>query len=189
MGNWEAELEQPQIDCKSGHDLQSCQSKMTPDAANDAHCALKLYDRLLELAQQQHIELDAELIKRQCSSSVTSPYPKALIKSVSCSEIPLKDSTAKSGSVQRSGTMPIMPSESTTRPPQHLRAYRYWHERGMSMEKMCTELSLKSKGYGSSAVRKTTTLTETEYNEDGNLNPALHSDALKPSTVMCVIAG
>lgn len=27
--------------------------------------------------------------------------------------------------------------------PQYLRAYRFWHDRKMSMEKMCKELSLK----------------------------------------------
>jgi hypothetical protein len=29
--------------------------------------------------------------------------------------------------------------------PQYLRAYRYWHERGMGLERMCIELSLKGK--------------------------------------------
>ena len=32
--------------------------------------------------------------------------------------------------------------------PQYLRAYRYWHEREMSLEKLCIELSLTGEGRG-----------------------------------------
>lgn len=32
--------------------------------------------------------------------------------------------------------------------PQYLRAYRYWHGRGMSLEKMCVKLNFKGKPEG-----------------------------------------
>lgn len=192
LGNWEAELEQPQVDCKSNHTYHSLSNPNVTDAANDAHCALKIYDRLLELAQQNSIDLDGDLIQRRCSSSVSSPYPKALTKSRTCSDIPVKDSTSKSGPVQRHKTMPNVPAKATAstiiRPsPQHLRAYKCWYERNMSMERMRIELSLKRKGYGSTTVKSKISVTA-EYDEDSDSRPAtLDNDSLKASTVMWVI--
>ncbi|KAK2460873.1 hypothetical protein APHAL10511_007343 [Amanita phalloides] len=162
MGNWEAVLDESQINY----------------AANDAHCAFKIYDRLLELARENNVQLDNEIMGKW-SSSVSSPYPKMLVKSASYSDMSMEVADSEPRQLQRHETMPNMPATGQVgMRPQQLRAYKYWHERGMSLGDMCVELSLKSKGYGTGMVGRNATVDE---------NADTH--ALKASTVISYVIG
>ncbi|KAF8625068.1 hypothetical protein AX15_005550 [Amanita polypyramis BW_CC] len=191
MGNWEAELDKLQINY----------------AANDAHCALRIYGRLLELAQQNEIELNEDLIKKQCSSSVSCPRSKqtnqAPSRAPSCPDIPITDGASRSGSLQRHETMPNMTTTQASRiglvnmRPQQLRAYQFWYKRGMTLERMCVELSLKSMGYtglgfrntASEAARSSGNDIVLSEDEKDNKATTMDSNALKPSTVISYVIG
>ncbi|KAF5384061.1 hypothetical protein D9615_003145 [Tricholomella constricta] len=117
MGNWEAPLDQLQLEY----------------AANDVHSSLMIYRRLQALAEKHDIVLDDGDDTSRCKFAANvEPYftfssgSPALLLSLSSS----------------SAASSLEPEKVEMR-PQYLRAYRYWHERGMTMQRMCVELSLK----------------------------------------------
>ncbi|KAF8624705.1 hypothetical protein AX17_007036 [Amanita inopinata Kibby_2008] len=197
MGNWEAELDQLQVDY----------------AANDAHCGLKIYEQLLQLAQQNGIVLSDERIKERCSSSVPSPYPllrNAPPEALSVPDISMQAVSDSLDPIQSHSSAPSVASSQTGQSgvanmrPQYLRAYRFWYERGMDLDKMCVELSLKSKGYTTSGWRGTMraqvnliaanpkigpTNLDLETNEKVEEDKVPECDALKPSTVISYVIG
>ena len=207
MGNWEAELDELQIDCMnlsiSGH-LFNMLFFLT-DAASDAHCAVKIYERLLEIADENGMSLTDDMIQERCCYSVSAPTSGTtsheLSRAQSCPDVPKGDAASKSGKLLRHETMPSLTSttkygnsSTPSMRPQYLRAYQFWYERGMSLEKMCMELSLKSKGYGETGFQGGPNVPEHSINSDflsegdgqGKRVVAIRSGALKPSTVMCV---
>ncbi|GLB40022.1 putative 3'-5' exonuclease [Lyophyllum shimeji] len=97
-------------------------------AANDVHSSLMIYKRLLALAEEHSITLDLTAFRAGVEPSFSCP-PVSRTASTASVEEP----DAESGSM----AMEMR--------PQCLRAYRYWHDRDMAMEKMCVELSLKGK--------------------------------------------
>jgi hypothetical protein len=173
------------------------------DAASDAHCAVKIYERLLEIADKNDMNLTDDMIQERCSSSISAPTSGAtsqeLSRARSCSDVPKGDATSKPGQLLRCETMPSLTlttkyGNSSGMRPQQLRAYQFWHERGMSLEKMCIELSLKSKRYDETRFQRGPNVPEHSMNIDflsegdkqGERTAAIGSGALKPSTVMCV---
>ncbi|KIL66138.1 hypothetical protein M378DRAFT_432809 [Amanita muscaria Koide BX008] len=181
MGNWEAELNVAQVDY----------------AASDAHCAVKIYDRLLDLANLNGIHLTNETIQKRCSSSVPHPCRK-LSKLPSCSDVQMEESRPITGQVRRFATMPNMvtstpvyASGSGTR-PQHLRAYHLWYKEEMSLEQMCNKLRLNTNGNtgtvsleNSTAPGLSTGLEPLDDGDEDKQTMIAGSNSLKPSTVMC----
>ncbi|PFH48933.1 hypothetical protein AMATHDRAFT_64292 [Amanita thiersii Skay4041] len=181
MCNWEDELDEIQIEY----------------AANDAHCALKIYERLLELARQNNIILNEQAMKKRCSCSVPAPYPAGSLRTEIPTAVPLR----RDASMQDLTAQPPAPllqrhhSEMAASPsgvsnsnsgsvamrPRYLRAYQAWH-RGMDLERMCSELSLKSKGYNSARrVPLANKVVDVVANMD--------TDTLKAGTVIGYIIG
>ncbi|KAF9463221.1 ribonuclease H-like domain-containing protein [Collybia nuda] len=125
-GNWEAELGSVQLEY----------------AGNDVHCAMMIYQRLVEIAKERGIEFN--IFDSEFSSEVLINHNQSEL-------IPL------SGQASEGSSVPIARIESSTSQgsrfnegtsktsPQYLRAYRYWHDQGMSIEKMCLVLSTKGR--------------------------------------------
>jgi hypothetical protein len=107
-----------------------------------------VYQCLSEIARKRGLVLKD--FAAEYASDVGFDYPKeASGDSVSLSSSQAT-TTAAEGSQksdlgrvrrERDGLEPVVP----VMRPQYLRAYRYWHEHGMSLGKMCIELSLKGK--------------------------------------------
>lgn len=100
-------------------------STSNADAANDAHSSLMVYDHLIALAKRGNVDLKPEAFTSNVNP--TDYFPPI--------ESP---SSAVAGSEPRVSHPKQEPPS-----PQHLRAYRFWHERKMGMEKMCKELSVR----------------------------------------------
>lgn len=107
---------------------------MLPDAANDAHSALLVYQLLADLAQKRGVAV--EDFAAEYTSNVNVDNPKDSEDSISRTS---SLTTTTTVSEDNQGIGAIMR-------PQYLRAYRYWHERQMDLEKMCIELNLKGNG-------------------------------------------
>ena len=93
------------------------------------------------------------LVLREVAARYTSNVDLDLPKDRSAE--PILDSSSQgtaTGSSQEldGGVSSHAPTDSVspTMRPQYLRAYRYWHKGGMSLERMCAELSLKGKVKG-----------------------------------------
>lgn len=98
-----------------------------PDAANDCHCALMVYDRLQEIAAQAGKTLDLSTYSCQVN-------PRALKRNeASLPTLPQRlDAPPK----------PAVPNYCIPEPPrpQQLRAYKLWHVDKMPLEQMCMTL-------------------------------------------------
>lgn len=166
------------------------------DAANDAHCALVVYNRLVTLAGDTGLTLEPETIgadlaqeyQAKTASHSTSPaepgpstvpsetlkdappaprvdkptsashsrprpymWSRPLVYSGEAGEAP-PEGSAPSSSVASSQT-----STSTAAPrepprPQHLRAYKFWHQQNMSLPDICANLRSKSNPLAESTV-------------------------------------
>ncbi|KAG2133162.1 hypothetical protein BD769DRAFT_1572944 [Suillus cothurnatus] len=104
--NWEADLN----------------DKMVHYAANDAHAALMIHLKLLDLAKAGNKELDPT----KYTSSVNPPSLRAGSTKV-----------ITSPTLPESNT-PNFPSLAPTPPrPQYMRAYNLWHHRNTPLDKMC----------------------------------------------------
>ncbi|KAF8062457.1 ribonuclease H-like domain-containing protein [Lyophyllum atratum] len=144
-GNWEAPLDQRQLEY----------------AANDTHSSLMIYQRLLALAEEHgtplSLESDSTTFGADVEPAFTSPPVSRTSSTASASS-----ATSGSGSTSASASSSVSQqgrgdaqdrgeNEEKEKPemrPQYLRAYRYWHERDMPMERMCLELSLKGRVAG-----------------------------------------
>ncbi|KAG2366412.1 hypothetical protein BDR07DRAFT_1396459 [Suillus spraguei] len=104
--NWEANLN----------------NKMVHYAANDAHAALMVYLKLLDLARASNKELDPT----KYTSSVDAPSLRASSIKVVASPMPAESNA------------PNFPSSTSAPPrPQYVRAYNLWHHRNTPLDKMC----------------------------------------------------
>ncbi|KAG2108521.1 ribonuclease H-like protein [Suillus discolor] len=104
--NWEADLN----------------NKMVHYAANDAHAALMVHLKLLDLAKAGNKELDPT----KYTSSVDPPSQRAGSTKVTSSPTPPEFNA---------------PSLAPTPPrPQYMRAYNLWHHRNTPLDKMCNIL-------------------------------------------------
>lgn len=89
------------------------------DAANDAHAALMVHLKLLDLAKAGNKELDST----QYTSSVDPPSQRVGSTKVISSPTPPEFNA---------------PSLAPTPPrPQYMRAYNLWHHRNTPLDKMC----------------------------------------------------
>ena len=123
-----------------------------PDAANDAHSSLTVYQCLSEIAQKRGVILKD--FAAEYASNVDFSYPKKISASTSSSQttsIATESSQTTNASIVEGDEHDTLGRKPSVR-PQHLRAYRYWHERGMSLEKMCHELSLNGESLKVSTV-------------------------------------
>lgn len=134
------------------------------DAANDAHSSLMVYNRLLTLARRNGVVLDetaysssvnaASFFKSVSPITQDSSIPDATstvsrtssLPSTTTSSIPASSYAGLSRTQSTSALPTEGPPPNTVKEPmrpQQLRAYRYWHEQGMSLQKMSIALSLK----------------------------------------------
>lgn len=111
------------------------------DAGNDVHCAMMIYQKILEIAKECGVEFN--ISDPDFSSEVLINHkplePPVLSTQVSQDSNTMTPSTQSSVN-QTSGADKGVGVKIS---PQHLRAYRYWHDQGMSIEKMCLVLSTK----------------------------------------------
>ncbi|KIJ05572.1 hypothetical protein PAXINDRAFT_93282 [Paxillus involutus ATCC 200175] len=115
--NWEADLS----------------TQMVEYAANDAHCALMVYNKLLQIAATSGNKLNVA----SYSCKVNPRSPKLQEKDSSSSPLPQGDANARS--YQKSQALPDYCIPDPPR-PQYLRAYKLWHHDKMPVDKMCMTL-------------------------------------------------
>ncbi|KAG1888237.1 hypothetical protein F4604DRAFT_1083829 [Suillus subluteus] len=96
--------------------------KMVHYAANDAHAALMVHLKLLDLAKASNKELDPT----KYTSSVDPPSLRAGTTKVIASPTPPESNAPNFASLA-----PAPPR------PQYMRAYNLWHHRDMPLDKMC----------------------------------------------------
>jgi hypothetical protein len=160
-GNWEAELDQKQINCASldyilhlyisSHPLSITETlklrmRNTTDAANDAHSGLMVYKKLIEMAKENKVTLVPE--------EYTSHVKPGVLGMASGSDSESASDAGNSVFIAPSNTPDAVTKkviltwtmQMAGMKPQQLRAYRYWHVDGMAVETMCRELSLKCDG-------------------------------------------
>ncbi|KAH7925341.1 ribonuclease H-like protein [Leucogyrophana mollusca] len=116
--NWEGELS----------------SAMVHYAANDAHSALMVYHRLLDLASDAGKSLRESMFSAEVTPRVIATAPSAPALAPSSSS-----SSAFSSSTLASSVFLEPPR------PQHLRAYNLWYHRKMPLEMMCMTLKNKAR--------------------------------------------
>lgn len=101
------------------------------DAANDCHCALMVYNKLVEIATKDGNNLDISCCARDID-------PHKINEPRNCTATFGKDHGAQFP-LSRTSSLPDywMPE-----PPslQYLRAYKMWHERKIPLERMCFEM-------------------------------------------------
>ncbi|KAF9224733.1 ribonuclease H-like protein [Gyrodon lividus] len=112
--NWEADLN----------------TKMVEYAANDAHCALMVHNKLLEIAAKDGKKLALTSYSRQVNPRLSKPQEK---------DHPLLQGDANTRSYQNSQALPDYCIQKPPR-PQYLRAYKLWHNDNMTLDKMCMTL-------------------------------------------------
>jgi hypothetical protein len=113
------------------------------DAANDAHCAVVVYEQLLALAKGQGISTTGASIAK----SVTGESPVISAQPISSTSTNASTSTM-TGSVEyeitasdlRESSTSTVASSSVIQRPQHIRAYKLWNEQKASLDTMCNTL-------------------------------------------------
>lgn len=166
------------------------------DAANDAHCALVVYNRLVALAEDAGLTLEPETIgadlaqeyqaktashstspgepgpstvpaetpkdappasraEKPTSASHSRPRPymwsRPLVYSGEAGGAPLENpAPAPSVASSQTSTSTAAPREPPR--PQHLRAYKFWHQQNMSLPDICANLRSKSNPLAESTV-------------------------------------
>ncbi|KIK96913.1 hypothetical protein PAXRUDRAFT_825475 [Paxillus rubicundulus Ve08.2h10] len=115
--NWEADLN----------------TQMVEYAANDAHCALMVHRKLLQIAAKGDNKLD--LASYSCKVNPRSPK----LKEKDTGSSPLGQGGANTLSYQKFQALPDYCIPEPPR-PQHLRAYKLWHHDKMPVDKMCIAL-------------------------------------------------
>jgi hypothetical protein len=83
---------------------------MCSDAANDAHCALMVYKRLLTVASENDRTLDAA----KYTNAVTTPSTRPVTTPQSMEGTPMR--------------------------PQYIRAYQFWHKENLPLDRICAKL-------------------------------------------------
>ena len=137
------------------------------DAANDAHCALSIYDKILSIATENAVELvplkyasavatttpiNAAAQKSESRPlSVSSTLPSTISKvssefmtmaiSPSVASIPDLNNSAKLNkfSGPLAASINSIPGQVRQR-PQHIRAYCLWYHKSMPLKDMCATL-------------------------------------------------
>jgi len=133
----------------------------TTDAANDAHCGLMVYKKLMDMVEENGVTLVPEAYTSHVRCGAFGLASDSESESESASEMghsasattskrldsagALEDAATTKGKVN-SGSVLTPAMRMAGMRPQHLRAYRYWHVDGMTVERMCRELSLKCDG-------------------------------------------
>jgi hypothetical protein len=103
-----------------------------------------VYQHLSEIARKRGLVL--EDLAAEYTSNVNFNHLSDVSASVSRASSQATTVVTESSQTTDAGTADgdIMDPIVSMR-PQYLRAYRFWHERGMSLKQMCIELSLKGK--------------------------------------------
>lgn len=131
------------------------------DASNDAHCALMVYKRLMELAATHgrtltpgtfttNLKHDYETGKLKVGSTTSAP----LSRESTASSITTQSSSGTSQS-SSSGPSPNQwnyPNGPDRTSPQHRRAYDMWHHRKMTMDQIRAALRSKENPLAVSTV-------------------------------------
>ncbi|KAL6306886.1 ribonuclease H-like domain-containing protein [Sparassis latifolia] len=149
-GNWEA--------------IPLTQNQITY-AANDAHCALMVYKRLLAIAAERKIDLvpstyTCSVTCNSSNSTVSSAASTAADVAVSPSSSAKTSSTAQtvsrtsSSSSTYSFSRPLGYVTDVREPPrpQHMRAYNLWHNSNMPLQTICETLRSKENPLAQSTV-------------------------------------
>jgi hypothetical protein len=118
-----------------------------PDAGNDVHSATMIYQRLVEIAEERGVELN--IFDPAFSSEVVVNFapPEQGSSSDHISEQASQNFSTASSDKQNGAPRSLRTDNGgdAIMRPQHLRAYRYWHDQGMSLAQMCLVLSTKGK--------------------------------------------
>ncbi|TCD69748.1 hypothetical protein EIP91_006284 [Steccherinum ochraceum] len=129
---------------------------LTPEqleyAANDAHCAITVYNKLMKMAVSSGRVLEPEKFTTNLQHDYTTgklnvkttPTPPALSRESTASSIDSQSSGATASSNQQGGA--YRPS------PQHRRAYDMWHHRKMTMDQIRAALRSKDNPLAVSTV-------------------------------------
>lgn len=113
------------------------------DAGNDVHCTMMIYQRLVEIAKECGVEFN--ISDPEFSAEVLinhEPLEPPLLSTQVSEDSNTMTPSIQSSVNQGSGTDK---GDGFKMSPQYLRAYRYWHDQGMSIEKMCLVLSTKGR--------------------------------------------
>lgn len=146
ISNWEDSLDEEQMECKCGPPflLTCADAQGTPDASNDAHCALTLLNRLLAIAESNEQTVDLKALTN-CTST---PPPRPAVELVAV-EDPTADSAShevedSSADAAASTSKPRRPVPWSTREPvaasnspykpSRIRTYEYWHNDGLEID-------------------------------------------------------
>ena len=159
---------------------------MIPDAANDVHSSLTVYQRLSEIAQKRGVVLKD--FAAEYASNVDFSYPKEMSSPISYSSSQATSTVTESSQttdVNTEGDEHDTTDRMVTMRPQYLRAYRYWHERGMSLEKMRNDLSLTGEGLKDSTVMFVASLASVPWKESNlSLNSSYVIGALQADSTL-----
>ncbi|KAJ6577302.1 ribonuclease H-like domain-containing protein [Mycena capillaripes] len=124
-------------------------------AANDAYCALQVYEHLLALAKASDITLDPMGNATRVHHASLAPPPTAphLPTSTSSSTSTSASASPPTGAPVDPPSLPPVPMlvltpamEAAGVSPQHLRAYRHWALGHRDIDTMCAELALRPRG-------------------------------------------
>jgi len=133
--NWEAPLTHKMVQCEHLSNIWTHQfiPDLHADAANDCHCALMVFNAILEIADKD----DTKIFILSCSCEI-NPQTTKLGESGGY--------TAPSGKTRSNGLPvvgPLSPQDYCIPEPispQYLRAYKMWYERKTPLDRMCMEL-------------------------------------------------
>jgi hypothetical protein len=107
------------------------------DAANDAHCALMAYNKIMAIAKEEKVTLNATVY----TSSITED---SMVHPPSTRSTPASAPTATTTTITQTSSPSVvddLPLPAQVRiPRQHSRAYQLWHHQDMSLENLCANL-------------------------------------------------
>jgi hypothetical protein len=128
VSNWELELTKPQIICMFSLFVILKADRLSDflDAANDAHCAIMVYSRIMEIAQSTKRKLDPSTFTSDLVRELE--MPKRSSKPVSTISNAPSDSKTTNGDNSVSAVK-----------RQHLRAYTLWYA-GHGLLDICIKL-------------------------------------------------
>lgn len=132
------------LSLSSTEELMIVSWRLAADAANDAHCALMVYNRLLTIAAEQGRSLGPT----PYGSSIShTPAPPSAVATSSAG-----GGTHRSVSYVSDVADLPQGSESWRPSPQHLRAYNLWHHKDMPLQDICAALRTRENPLKESTV-------------------------------------
>lgn len=138
MSNWEQALTIEQRTCE--RDLcvcmEICSRLIVADAANDVHSGLMVYKRVMAIEK----ETPAEKEEREAAKAETKAKAKENVESAT------QERPGDAAEHLADGWVPRGVR------PQHLRAYKLWHEQEESLETICAALRSKENPLKESTV-------------------------------------